>query len=103
MQSLPHKRSNTMEQMSYLVIGYFSILSLIGLISMGLDKQKARTKAWRIPERTLLLIAFLGGGPGSLIGMYTFRHKTKHTKFVLLVPIATLFSLFAAYKLFTLT
>lgn len=88
-----------MELMDYLVLGYFGLLCLLGYISMGIDKQKARTKAWRISERTLLLIAFLGGGLGSLIGMYTFRHKTKHTKFILLVPIATLISLYAAFKL----
>jgi uncharacterized membrane protein YsdA (DUF1294 family) len=88
-----------MELMNYLVLGYFGLMSLIGFIIMGIDKQKARTRAWRIPERTLLLIAFLGGGLGSLIGMYTFRHKTKHTKFVLLVPLATIISIFAAYKL----
>ena len=85
-----------------LVIGYFGLLNLIGFLTMGIDKQKARKNAWRIPERTLLLVAFLGGGPGSLIGMYTFRHKTKHTKFVLLVPLATLTSLFAVYKLLSL-
>ncbi|MDF2907895.1 MAG: putative rane protein [Herbinix sp.] len=91
-----------MELVNYLVYGYFGLLSLLGFVIMGVDKQKAREKAWRIPERTLLLIAFLGGGLGSLIGMYTFRHKTKHTKFILLVPLATAISLFAAYKLLAL-
>lgn len=91
-----------MEFMYNLVIGYFGILNLLGFLTMGIDKQKARKNAWRIPERSLLLVAFLGGGPGSLIGMYTFRHKTKHTKFVLLVPLATLISLFAIYKLLSL-
>lgn len=88
--------------MNKLVIGYFGLMILLGFLTMGMDKQKARKNAWRIPERTLLLIAFLGGGPGSLIGMYTFRHKTKHTKFILLVPLATLTSLFAAYSLLSL-
>ncbi len=91
-----------MELMYKLVIGYFGIVNLVGFLTMGLDKQKARRNAWRIPERTLLLIAFLGGGPGSLIGMYTFRHKTKHMKFVLLVPLAAIISLFAAYKVISL-
>jgi len=66
---------------------------------MGIDKQKAKRKAWRIPERTLILIAFLGGGPGSLLGMYTFHHKTKHNKFRILIPIAAMLTLYAAYKL----
>jgi uncharacterized membrane protein YsdA (DUF1294 family) len=88
-----------METKIYVVIAYCVLVSALGFITMGIDKQKARRNAWRIPERTLLLIAFLGGGPGSLIGMYTFRHKTKHTKFVILVPLATLLTLYAAYEL----
>lgn len=81
------------------MLGYLLIMSLVGFLLMGIDKQKARKKAWRIPERTLLLIAFLGGGFGSLLGMYTFRHKTKHTRFLILVPIAAILSLYAAYRL----
>ena len=68
----------------YLVIGYFILLTLAGLILMGIDKGRARRKAWRIPERTLFLIAFLGGGLGALLGMYIFRHKTRHMKFQIL-------------------
>ena len=74
-------------------------MSLIGFSMMGIDKQKAKRKAWRIPERTLILIAFLGGGPGSLLGMYTFHHKTKHNKFRILIPIAAMLTFYAAYKL----
>ncbi len=91
-----------MELVNYLVIGYFGLLNLLGFLTMGIDKQKARRNAWRIPERTLILIAFLGGGPGSLVGMYTFHHKTKHTKFILLIPLATLTSLFAVYQLLSM-
>jgi uncharacterized membrane protein YsdA (DUF1294 family) len=91
-----------MKLMNYLVIGYFGLLNLVGFLAMGNDKQKAKRNAWRIPERTLLLIAFLGGGLGSLVGMYTFHHKTKHTKFIILVPLATFTSLLALYKLLSL-
>ena len=91
-----------MKLMHNLVIIYFGVLNLLGFLTMGIDKQKARRNAWRIPERTLLLIAFLGGGLGSLIGMYTYRHKTKHTKFILLIPMATIISLYAAYQLLLL-
>ena len=91
-----------MEYLNYLGLGYFCLLSLIGFVIMGIDKQRARAKAWRIPEKTLLIIAFLGGGPGSMLGMYTFRHKTKHVKFIILIPIATLLSLFAFYQLVTM-
>ena len=88
-----------MELKQCFVIGYFILLTLAGLILMGIDKGRARRKAWRIPERTLLLIAFLGGGLGTLLGMYIFRHKTRHMKFQILVPIAAAFSLFVAYRL----
>lgn len=51
------------------------------------DKYKARKKLWRIPEATLLGVAAIGGSVGSLIGMYTVRHKTKHPKFTLGIPV----------------
>ena len=53
---------------------------------MGLDKKKAKKGAFRIPEKTLFLTALLGGSIGSIMGMYYFRHKTKHTSFVLGMP-----------------
>lgn len=54
---------------------------------MYLDKKRAIKKQWRISESTLILTSILGGSIGSLIGMYTFRHKTKHLKFKLGIPI----------------
>jgi len=54
----------------------------------GADKQKARKNKRRISEATLILCAFIMGGAGALLGMSVFRHKTKHLKFKLLVPIA---------------
>lgn len=73
-----------------LVLAYLAVMSLIGFTLMGVDKRRAIKGAWRIPEKTLFLQAFLGGGLGSLIGMYVFRHKTKHAKFVFLIPLAAL-------------
>lgn len=54
---------------------------------MLIDKIKAKKKRWRIPEATLFLVAAVGGSIGSLIGMYTFRHKTKHMSFVVGMPL----------------
>lgn len=51
------------------------------------DKFKAKKNLWRIPEATLMTVAVLGGSVGSLIGMYTVRHKTKHLKFTLGIPL----------------
>jgi len=80
-----------MEKVSIiLVTSYFVLMSMIGFATMRSDKQRAIKKGWRIPERTLLLIAFAGGGIGSFLGMYTFRHKTKHIKFVVLIPLSVI-------------
>ena len=51
------------------------------------DKHKAKKKLWRIPEATLMTVAALGGSVGSLLGMYTVRHKTKHPKFTIGIPL----------------
>lgn len=66
--------------MIYLVI-YLIIINIAAFASMGIDKAKAKKKAWRIPEKTLFLLAIIGGSLGSIIGMQTFRHKTKHWYF----------------------
>ncbi len=65
------------------LIGYLVIINLTGLFAMGVDKTRARQKRWRIPEKTLFLIALLGGAPGTWGGMYLYRHKTKHWYFVI--------------------
>ncbi|NLZ83956.1 MAG: DUF1294 domain-containing protein [Clostridiales bacterium] len=65
-------------------------MSLVDFVIMGIDKHKAKTNQWRISEKTLLLVAFIGGGIGSAIGMKFFRHKTKHPKFTTLVPLSAI-------------
>ena len=60
---------------------------------MCLDKHYARTHRWRIPEATLLAVAFFGGSAGSLLGMLLAHHKTKKMKFVVLVPLFLLIHL----------
>ena len=69
-----------------LIIAYVIIINLIGFFLMGIDKRKAIKRAFRIPEATLFLIAILGGSIGSILGMYTFRHKTRHWYFVYGMP-----------------
>lgn len=51
------------------------------------DKRFAVVHRWRVPERVLLLLALLGGGAGAFFAMTVFRHKTKHIKFIILVPL----------------
>lgn len=65
---------------------YLAVINVIGFLSMGIDKAKAKKGAWRVPEKTLFLFPLLGGGLGSWIGMYVFRHKTKHWYFVIGIP-----------------
>ena len=62
-------------------------VNLVSFALYGLDKLKAKKGLWRIRESTLLLVAALGGSLGALLGMEVFRHKTKHWKFRILVPV----------------
>lgn len=68
------------------ILIYLVIINLIGFFIMWLDKKKAQHSKWRIKESTLLLVAALGGGIGTIAGMYTFRHKTQKAKFVIGFP-----------------
>ena len=65
---------------------YLLLINAAAFTLMLVDKQNARKKRWRIPERTLIGSAALGGSIGALLGMYTFRHKTRHPKFTLGIP-----------------
>ena len=71
--------------MKYLLL-YLLLINAAGLVLMLADKIRARNGAWRISELTLMLTAALGGSVGVHMGMYLFRHKTRHPKFTLGVP-----------------
>lgn len=68
------------------ILIYLVVLNIIGFTIMGIDKSRAKRGAWRIPEKTLFLIAILGGSIGSILGMKQFRHKTKHKTFTIGMP-----------------
>lgn len=70
-----------------IVLVYLFIINAAGFILMLIDKIKAKKNLWRIPEATLFLVALIGGSAGSILGIYTFRHKTKHVKFTLGMPL----------------
>ncbi len=84
--------------MDYLSL-YLIIINAVEFLFMLADKQKAREKLWRIPERTLLAVAILGGSLGGLLGMQLFRHKTRNPKFAIGLPciFAVQFLLFYLY------
>ena len=73
--------------MKELFFVYLLIVNAFGFVLMLADKRKARKKKWRIPESTLMLVALIGGSVGCLSGMYLFRHKTRHPKFTVGVPL----------------
>ncbi len=73
-----------------LILLYFLIINAVSFLLMLVDKQKARKNLWRIPESTLMTSALLGGSIGALAGMYTFRHKTRHPKFTIGIPLILL-------------
>ena len=79
-----------------ILIVYLLIMNLIGFILMGTDKKKAKSGAWRIPEKTLFLPAILGGSIGAIAGMQVFRHKTKHWYFKYGMPAILILQLIAA-------
>ena len=71
---------------SILLFAYLLGMNAAACILMAVDKTNAMRKARRIPEITLLLIAALGGSLGEWLGMVSLHHKTKHKKFLILVP-----------------
>ena len=68
------------------IIIYLIVINIIGFLAMGIDKRRAKMMEWRIPEKTLFLITLFGGGVGTIVGMYTFRHKTKKKYFTIGLP-----------------
>lgn len=79
-----------------MLIVYLILINALGMILMLADKHCARKNRWRIPEATLLLTALLGGSIGSLMGMYTVRHKTRHLKFTVGIPVILALQIVAA-------
>ena len=77
------------------IIIYFLTINLFGFLIMYIDKQKAKKGKWRVPEKTLFIITALGGGIGTIAGMYTFRHKTQKIAFVIGFPLITILEIIA--------
>ena len=70
-----------------ILIWYLSVINFTTWAAYGLDKGRAKSGKWRIPERTLLLLTLIGGSLGALAGMIMFRHKTRKAKFFISVPV----------------
>ena len=85
--------------MKYLVI-YLCIINVLSFLFMLVDKRKAIKNAWRIPERTLLSLCALGGSLGGLLAMKLVRHKTKHLRFSIGIPVMLVIHIFALIYLY---
>lgn len=72
-------------QIEWIII-YIIAINLFGLFIMFYDKRKAQKGQWRIKEGTIMIVTLLGGGIGTIAGMYIFRHKTKKLKFTIGLP-----------------
>lgn len=73
--------------LKHLISAYLIIINAAALLLMLIDKQKAKHGKWRISEKTLIGAALLGGSIGAILGMNFFRHKTKHPKFSIGLPL----------------
>ncbi len=74
---------------------YLLIVNALGFYMMWSDKRKAIKDAWRTPERNFFIVALIGGSVGCWVGMQTFRHKTKHIKFTVGIPMILLLQIMA--------
>lgn len=83
------------------LMGYLLAINILAFCVMGFDKQKARKGVWRISESTLFTLAILGGSVGDLLGMWIFRHKTKHRKFVIGIPFIIIIQLVITYIIYS--
>ncbi len=83
-----------------LLLIYLIFANLLSFLLMGLDKYKARKRLWRIKESTLFLTSVIGGSLGSLLGMFLFHHKTKHTKFLIGMPVILIVHISAMFLFF---
>ena len=76
----------TMKVILIIVIYIFAV-NVLGFALMGIDKSRAKKRGFRIPEATLFVVAIIGGSIGTIIGMFTFRHKTRHWYFLYGLPV----------------
>ena len=77
---------------------YLLIVNVIGFLLFGIDKYKAIHQTYRISEKTLFMIALIGGAYGAYVAMYLFHHKTRKTMFKFGVPVIVLLESYLLYK-----
>lgn len=85
--------------MIYKILLYLLIVNVITFLMMGYDKHEAKKGNWRISEKTLFTLVIIGGSIGGIIGMFTFRHKTKKWYFRFGFPIILILQILVAIDL----
>lgn len=93
----------TVEQKLTLIAAWFALISLVAVIATVADKIKAKRGKWRVPEATLMGISVLGGSVAMLVTMIMIRHKTKHMKFMIGIPVVIILQIAAAIAVLRLT
>ncbi len=88
--------------MWYALLAFIVLESVILLVLMAMDKSKAIKKEWRISERTLFTIAIFGGACGGVLGMYLFRHKTKHNSFAFGFPLLAAVHIYFLVRMYSI-
>ncbi|MDI7740503.1 DUF1294 domain-containing protein [Lysinibacillus fusiformis] len=88
--------------MEFAFLAYIIVMSIILCIFMYIDKSRARNHEWRISEKSLFTLAILGGASGGVLGMYLFRHKTKHNSFAFGFPIIAAIQIFIIVRFFNM-
>ena len=84
-----------------ILLGFYIIINIVTFIAFTIDKLKAKTNAWRIPEAQLLGLCLIGGALGGYAAMQLVRHKTKHLKFMIGVPVMFVMQLAVGYYWFS--
>ncbi|MBQ2824450.1 MAG: DUF1294 domain-containing protein [Oscillospiraceae bacterium] len=70
-----------------ILVAYIIVINIIGWVLPIIDKKKAQNNQWRIRESTLFIVSALGGSIAMLASMKKFRHKTKHKRFMIGIPL----------------
>ena len=85
----------------WVLLTVYAMVNVIAFTLYGIDKRRAKKNLWRIRERTLFILCFLGGSVAMYITMQLIRHKTRHISFMLGIPFIIAFQALILYAIET--